>query len=200
MVGADDDRVALEELVRPAGGLDQRPDRSVATSKRLLRTFRTERVGGEVVVRQVVEEEVEPVTGHEPAPDGCRVGVDGASRAAEDGHRRAGHIRLEEVVEKETLRAERGPRKPGQQSDMARAAAIAGDVDRGCREAVVLERLVDGDRVRAEVLLVHVEDRVQDRSAGSRGSDGGERRAVLDDALLLAVIPDEVRDPVDVRV
>src|SRR5438105_3289170 len=59
VVGADDDRIALEELVRAAGGLDQRADRSVAAGERLLRTFRTERVGGEVVVRQVVEEEVE---------------------------------------------------------------------------------------------------------------------------------------------
>jgi hypothetical protein len=51
--------------------------------------------------------------------------------------------------------------------------------------------------VTPEVLLVHVEDRVEDRAARPGGSDGRERGAVLDQALLAAVPPDEVRDLVD---
>src|SRR5205823_14882646 len=61
------------------------------------------------------------------------------------------------------------------------------------------ERLVDRQRLRPQVLLVHVEDRVEDRAARSGGADGGEGRPVLDHALLFAVVPDEVRDPVHVR-
>ena len=67
-------------------------------------------------------------------------------------------------------------------------------------EPGVLERLVDRDGVPAEVLLVHVEDRVADRPAGAGRADRCERRAVLHDAALTAVVPDEVRDPVHVGV
>ena len=79
VVRADDHGVALEELVRAAGRLDQRTDRRVAARERLLGGVRSKGVRREVVVRQVVEEEVEGVAGDEPAPDGSRVRVDRAS-------------------------------------------------------------------------------------------------------------------------
>src|SRR5207244_377572 len=74
---------------------------------------------------------------------------------------------------------------------------IAGEVDRGGRVARVLERLEDGHRVGAEMLLVHVEDRVEQRLARAGCADGRERGPVLDDPALAAVVPDQVRDAMD---
>jgi len=62
VVGAEHHRVALEKLVRPPGRLDERADRGVAARQRFLGLLRAERVRGEVVVGQVVDEEVEAVT------------------------------------------------------------------------------------------------------------------------------------------
>ena len=155
---------------------------------------------GEVVVGQVVEEEVEAVAGHEPAPDRGGIGVDRAGRAAEDRDRGAGHVRLEKVVEEEALRPEGRAGETREQRAMAGAPAVAGDVHGGRRQARVLERLVDRHRLRPEVLLVHVEDGVEDRAPGAGSADRGERGAVLDDTLLGAVVPDEVGDVVHVRV
>ena len=61
VVGAEDDCVALEELVRPAGGLDQPADGVVAPGERGVRGVGPLRVGGVVVVREVEDEEVEAV-------------------------------------------------------------------------------------------------------------------------------------------
>ncbi len=83
---------------------------------------------------------------------------------------------------------------------MAGAPAIARDAHGSRRQARVLERLVDRHRLRPEVLLVHVEDRVEDRAPRAGRADRGERGAVLDDALLAAVVPDEMGDVVHVRV
>ena len=69
VIRADHHRVALQELVGPARGLEERADRRVAARERLLCRLRAQRVRGEVVVGQVVDEEVEAVAGHEPAPD-----------------------------------------------------------------------------------------------------------------------------------
>src|SRR6266508_744767 len=76
--------------------------------------------------------------------------------------------------------------------------AVAGDVDRGCGQSRVLERLVDGDGFRAEVKPVHVDDRVEDGAGHSGRTHRGERRAVLDNARAPAVVPDEMRDVVNV--
>ena len=105
VVGADDHRVALEELVRPAGGIHQRRDRGVAARERLVRAVRAGGVRGEVVVGEVVDEEVEPVAGDEPTADGGRVRVDRAERAVAHGDRGAGPVALVERVEEEALRA-----------------------------------------------------------------------------------------------
>ena len=78
-------------------------------------------------------------------------------------------------------------------------AAVAGHVHGGGCQACVLERLVDRDGLGREVLFVHVEDRVQDRAARARCPDRRERGAVLDESPLGAVVPDQVRDPVNVR-
>ena len=200
MVGADDDRIAIQELVGPAGRLHEGTDRRVAARERLLRLLRPERVGGEVVVGQVVDEEVEAVARDEPPTDESRVRVERAGRAAEDGDRRARHVGLEEVVEEEPLRPVGRPHEPGDQRQMARPAPVAGDVDRGGREPCVLEPFVHSHGLLAEVLLVHVEDRVEDRPARAGGPDRRERRAVLDQPPLAAVVPDEMRDVVHVGV
>ena len=102
-----DDRVALEELVRPAGRLEQRADRGVGLLERDVRrrAVRAERVRGEVVVGEVEDEEVEAVARDEPAPDRGGVGVDRAGAAAAHGERRARPVRLEEAVEEEAASA-----------------------------------------------------------------------------------------------
>src|SRR5436190_1683358 len=51
VVGAEKNRVSLEERVRTAGGLDQRPDGGVAARQSLLGHARTGRVRSEVVIR-----------------------------------------------------------------------------------------------------------------------------------------------------
>ena len=156
------------------------------------------RVRGEVEVGEVVREEVEAVARDEPAPDCGGVHVDRAAGAVAHGERRARRVGLEEAVVEEALRAVRRLRHPRQRRLVPRAAAVARDVHRCGHEPGVLERLVDGDRVLREVLLVHVEDRVGERLRHARGAQRGERRAVLDDAPLLAVPPDEMRDVVHV--
>ena len=78
---------------------------------------------------------------------------------------------------------------------MARTAPVAGEVDGSVLQAFVLERLEDRDGLRREVLVGHGEDRVADRPARPARADGGEGGAVLDDPLLLAVVPDEVGNP-----
>ena len=104
MIGTEDDRVALEELVGPAGGLDQGPDRRVAPLQRLLRHPRPGRMRGEIVIGQVVDEEVEAVSRDQPAADRCGVRVDRSACTTEHRERRAGHIRLEQIEEEEALR------------------------------------------------------------------------------------------------
>ena len=62
MVGADDDRVALEERLVAAGRLEQLGNRPVGSPQRVVRALRAGRVRRVVVVGQVVDEEVEAVT------------------------------------------------------------------------------------------------------------------------------------------
>ena len=81
---------------------------------------------------------------------------------------------------------------------MARPPAVARDVDRGRRQPGVFERLVHGLDVAREVLRVQVDDRVAQRAREPGGADRAERRAVLDEPLLTAMPPDEVRDVVAV--
>ena len=78
MVGAEHDRVALEELIGTARRVEERADRRVAPRQSFEGLVGTVRVRSEVVVRQVVDEEVEAVTGDEPPPDRGRVAVDRA--------------------------------------------------------------------------------------------------------------------------
>ena len=122
VVGAEDHVVALEELVRPAGRVEERADRAIGVAELRGRAVRPERVRGVVVVGEVEDEEVEAVAGDEPAADGGRVGVDRPRCALADGERRAGLVRLEQVVEEEALRAERGARHTGQDGRGARCA------------------------------------------------------------------------------
>src|SRR5215218_4689070 len=80
------------------------------------------------------------------------------------------------------------------------AAAVARDVDRGGREARRLERLVHRLGPPPEMTRVEVDDRVAEplREAGRAHRRKG--RSILDEALLLPVPPDEVRNLVDVAV
>ena len=162
MVGAEDHRVALEKLLGPAGRVEERADRCIASRQRFERAVWTMRVRGEVVVRQVVDQEVEAVTGDEPAADGCGIAVDGAVGPAEHCEGCAGRIRLEEVVEEEALRPVRRERQARKRRQVSCTSAVAGDVDRRCGQPGVFECFVDGDRVRAEVKSVHVDGRVDE--------------------------------------
>ncbi len=200
VVGAEDDGVALEELVGPAGCLDQSADGLVAAREGCVRRVRPLCVRGVVVVGEVEDEEVEAVAGDEPAADRRRVGVDRPPRPVAHRERRAGHVRLEEVVEEEAARAVRRTREEGHGRPVRMTPAVAGDVDRSGRQARVLERLVDGDCAAAEVARVEAVDRVDQRLLRPGRTHGAERGAVLDEPLLAAVVPDEVRDLVDVRV
>jgi hypothetical protein len=76
VIGADDDVIAVEERIQSTRSLDERRDRTVASRQRFRRTSRAERMGREVVVREVEEQEVETVTRDQPASYRCRVGVD----------------------------------------------------------------------------------------------------------------------------
>src|SRR6266516_1859698 len=104
---------------------------------------------GEVVIRQVVGEEVEPVTRDEPAPDGGRVLVHRAGRTSPHRHRRAGDVGLVEVEEEEPARAVGGAGEPGQRRQVARAAAVARDVHSRRDVPRVLDRLVPATRSAA---------------------------------------------------
>jgi len=113
MVGAEHHRVSLQELVRAACRLDQGPDRRVAPGQSLGRRPRTGRVRGEVVVRQVVDEEIEAVARDEPAADGGQRRR--RSSRSSGRRRRAGtrHVRLEQVEEEEALRPKGWRPTPG---------------------------------------------------------------------------------------
>ena len=105
MIGEQHDCVALEELVRPACGVEESADRRVDLLERVvgLRAVRPAGVRGEVVAREIEREEVEAVSSDEPAPDGSGIRVDRAGAAAADGERRSRPVRLEEAVEEEAL-------------------------------------------------------------------------------------------------
>ena len=199
VVGAEDDARSVEELVGAAGRVEERRDRRVGAAERLVRGVRPERVRGVVVVRQVVDEQVEAVARDEPAPDRRGVGVDRAERAVEPRDRRAGPVGLVDAVEEEALRPVDG-REAGDRREVPVAAAVGRDVDRRRREARVLERLVDRLGAPQQMALVQVDDRVAHPLHEPGGAKRGERRAVLDEPLLLAVPPDEVGDPVHVGV
>ena len=88
----------------------QSADGRVAATEGFERGVRALQVGGEIVVGQVVDEEVEAVPRDEPAPDRGGVGIDRAMGAAEDGQRCTRRIGFEEVVEEEALRTVSGDR------------------------------------------------------------------------------------------
>ena len=200
VVGHEDDRVALEELLDPTGRGDQRADRRVATGEGRAGLVRPGRMRGEVVVGQVVDEEVEAVAGDQPAADHGRVRVDGPLRPVADRDRRARPVRLEQAVVEEALGPVGDAPQPGNERLVRVPPSVARHVHGRRRVAGVLQRLEEGDRLRPEVLGVHVEDRVEDRAPRPGGADGAEGGAVLDEAPLAAVVPDQVRDLVDVRV
>ena len=199
VIRAENDRIALEKVVGTSGGIDQGTDGGIAAAECFDRSVGTEHMRRKVVVREVVGEEVEAVPRHEPASHRRCVTVDRSPCASEDRERCSRRIRLEQVVEEETLGAVRRDGQPRQGRKVPRAAAIAGDVDRSSGEARILERLVHRDGVDAEVEAIHVDDRVDDRARHARRTQRRERRAVFDHAIPPAVVPDEVRDPMDVR-
>ena len=156
-------------------------------------------MGRVVVVGEVEDEEIEGVPGHEPPADGGRVRIDRAGRPVAPREGCAGAVRAEEVVEEEAL----GPANVAQerqQGAMRRSSPVGGEVD-GCgAEAGVGERLEQGHCPCPEVLPVHVDERVPQRLADAGDADCAERAAVLDETLLPAVEPGEMRDLVDVAV
>ena len=119
---------------------------------------------GEVVVREVVDEDVEAVARDEPAADrsGVRVDRPGGTVA----HRRAAHRSrpTRTGCRRRTGEARAPYGRPAASTD-ARAAAVAGEVDRGRDEPGVVGRLEHRDGAAPEMLAVHVDDRVAHRAA-----------------------------------
>ena len=199
VVGEENHGVAGEELVRPTRRVENRADRGVDPLERDVdRPDGAVCVRGEVIVREVVDEEIEPVARHEPAPDTGRVRVDRATLAAARDPRRTRPVRLVEVVEEEAARPVHRPAQAGDGRDIAVPAAVTGDVDRAGEKARVLERFVHRRRLARQMELVHVHDRVDQRLREAGFPQRRERRAVLDDALLLPVPPRKPWDVVDV--
>ena len=197
VIGHHDHGVPLEELVEPAGRRDEPADGRVAAGEHVRRRVRARGMRGVVVVREVEEQEVEPVARHEPAPDRRGVRVDRPTRTVPERERRAGPVGPEEVVEVEPLGAVHGVEQRDS-GTVERAAAIRREVDRRGAVAGVGERLEERYRVPPQVLGVHPHKRVPERASQTRRAGGAEGRAVLDEPLLAAVPPDEVRDLVDV--
>ena len=79
-------------------------------------------------------------------------------------------------------------------------ASVADHVHRRRHEPRVFEALEERDRSARQVLLIHVEDGVAERLRGPGRANGTERGAVLDEPALAAMEPDEVWNPVHVRV
>ena len=206
VVRANDHGIAVEKLVEPARSAHQASQRAVRPLERLQAPLGPGQVGGEVVVREVEDEEVEAVPRDEPAPDGGGVLVDRAVEPRADRKRRAGDVGFEEVEEEEPSGSVRRlvpavpAREPGQADRVARAAAVAREVDRRRLDAGVLERLEHRRRVSREVLVVHGEDRVPDGAPSADRAHGRERGAVLDQPFFTAVVPDEVGDVMDVGI
>src|SRR2546427_288253 len=72
-VGDEDDGARGEEHVDATRRLEERRVRVVSAPERLVRRLGAVRGRGEVEVREVVDEEVEAVTGYEPAADRGRI-------------------------------------------------------------------------------------------------------------------------------
>ena len=200
VVGDHDHGVAVEEALEPARRLDQEPQAVVGALDRAEHVSGRPVLGGIGLV-QVEEEEVEPVPGHQPAADGAAVAVDAAAEVA----RGAGEVGEEQVAEEVAARAVHGihdPHAAGEPAGhrprdrVADAAAAHVGVHPGRHEAGVLERLEYRRRPRRQVHQVQVHEDVVDHLARALGERCGERRAVLDQAPLAAVVP---AHPGDVR-
>ena len=197
MVGHHHHGVPLEEVVEPAGRRDETADGRVAASEHLRRRVRARGMRRVVVVGEVEKQEVEPVARHEPAAGRRGVRVDRAARAVSERERRAGAVGPEEVVEVEPLGAVHGVEQRNG-GTVEGAAAIRREVDRRRAAPGIREGLEERHGVPPEVLGVHPHQGVPERASQARRARGAEGRAVLDEPLLAAVPPDEVRDLVDV--
>ena len=90
--------------------------------------------------------------------------------------------------------------EPGERRLARDLVAVAAAVDEEGRargaDVGVVERLEHRLHVGRQVREVHVVDRVRQRAVDPEGAAGGERRPVLDVALLAPVVPVHVRDQV----
>ena len=84
VVGAHDDRVAFEEGLGAAGGAQETSEGRVGALESLQGAFGPALVRGVVVVREVEDEEVEGVAGHQPAADDGGVVVDRPAQPGAD--------------------------------------------------------------------------------------------------------------------
>src|SRR5581483_10856083 len=91
VVGKEDDRIALEEGVPAAGRVEEALNGGIGARQRnVLRALRAVHVRRVVEVGEVVREEVESVTRHEPAADSGRIRVRRTAGATANRERRAG--------------------------------------------------------------------------------------------------------------
>jgi hypothetical protein len=196
VIGAQDDGVALEERLDPARGGHQGGDRVVGACHGRRTQGVTTAMSGGIRLWQVEEQEVEAVSCDEPSPYGRCVRVILAADA--EAGRRAGALGGEELAEVELARAvggvheARAAREACEHRVLERvphATAPDGEVDRGRDHAGVLDRLEDRGQLGREVDVVEVHDGVVHRLLGALGERRLERRPVLHEALLAAVVP-----------
>ena len=198
VVGHDDHRVLVEERLDAAAGLHDAPQLGVGGRDRLDLRVRAVLVRVRVVVGQRQQQEVEEVVLDEVGADAAGVLV---AHARDPHPRPAGRLLAGEDVGVEQLaRAERralveqlrgGPREREVARDLVLVAAAVDEVGRARRahRAGVVERLEDRRHVGRQVRRVHVEDRVDELVVEAELARRGERRAVLDVALLGARVP-----------
>ena len=207
VVREDDHRVVLEERVDPAARVHHPLDRAVGLDDRARLRVRPVPVRVRVVVGQRQQHEVEQVVLDHVRGDAPRMAV----ALARHAERRAA-VRLprrEQVRVEELGRPPHGVpelrrlRDPRVRAGLVRLVPVPAAEDQVGRargaEPGVLDDLEHGPLRAAQVREVHVVDRVVERAHDPERARGGERRAVLDVALLAAVVPVHRRDEVAVR-
>ena len=189
-----DEGIPRQQLVDTSGRFHECADRVVAAHERVVCGAGAELVRGVIEVGEVEDEEVEAVACDEPAGDSGRIGVDRTGRPVPPRQRRSGPFRLVQVVEEEPLGAT-DVVEHRQQRPMRRAAAVGREVDGRSAQSGVGQCLEQRHRPPPQMLGVHVDERVTEGAPDSGGAHRPERASVFDEALLAAVVPDEMRDP-----
>ncbi len=178
---------------------------TVNATQCLARAVVSAEVGRVVEVGKVVEEEVEGIGADEMSGNRGAVGVDRARLARSKRKRRRNALRFVEVEEEELRRATHRlePAAAAQETRNADLvldrAAEAGECHGRGNEPRPLERLEDRLDPRREVTAGHLDHRVAPDAQRARGEYRTRRGAVVDNAILVAIEPGDVGNPVPGR-